>query len=173
NILCIHQPHFISPVMQQYVRHPKICGILSQMIAAHLPWWDGSVKCMQSMLFVKPPGFQGQAWHQDEIYIPTRDRSLCGAWIALDDGTIEHGCPGRSRKERPRPLPTGAVSSRWRASIRTPGKAAIPPRGTSGCAPARPRKSERVRQPSPVNTVWLIWRSPEAAGGRSHWKNDA
>jgi len=101
NILCIHQPHFISPVMEKYLRHPKICGILSQIIAAHLPWWDGSVKCMQSMLFVKPPGFQGQAWHQDEIYIPTRDRSLCGAWIAMDDATIENGClwviPGSHR----------------------------------------------------------------------------
>jgi len=42
-ILCIHQPHFISPVMAAYVRHPKICGILSQITAAHLPVWDGSV----------------------------------------------------------------------------------------------------------------------------------
>jgi hypothetical protein len=91
-ILCIHQPHFISPVIEKYVRHPKICGALSQIAAAHLPWWDGSVKCMQSMYFVKPPGFQGQAWHQDEIYIPTRDRSLIGAWIAVDDATVENGC---------------------------------------------------------------------------------
>jgi hypothetical protein len=102
NILCIHQPHYISPVMEKYVRHPKICGVLSQITAAHLPWWDGSVKCMQSMLFVKPPGFQGQAWHQDEIYIPTRDRSLIGAWIALDDATVENGClyviPGSHRR---------------------------------------------------------------------------
>ena len=92
---------FVSPVMRQYVRHPRICGILSQIVAAHLPWWDGSVKCMQSMLFVKPPGFQGQAWHQDEIYIPTRDRSLCGAWIAMDDANVENGClwviPGSHR----------------------------------------------------------------------------
>ena len=100
-ILCIHMPHYISPVMAAYVQHPKICGILSQITAAHLPYWDGSVKCMQSMLFVKPPAFQGQAWHQDEIYIPTRDRSLVGAWIALDDATIENGClwvvPGSHR----------------------------------------------------------------------------
>lgn len=100
-ILCIHQPHFISPVMRKYVRHPAICGVLSQVTGAHLPYWDGSVKCMQSMLFVKPPGFQGQAWHQDEIYIPTRDRSLIGAWIALDDATVENGClwviPGSHR----------------------------------------------------------------------------
>jgi len=92
SVLCIHQPHFVSPVIEKYVRHPKICGILSQITAAHLPWWDGSVKCMQSMYFVKPPEFQGQAWHQDEIYIPTRDRSLIGAWIAVDDATQENGC---------------------------------------------------------------------------------
>jgi ectoine hydroxylase-related dioxygenase (phytanoyl-CoA dioxygenase family) len=101
NILCIHQPHFISPVIEQHVRHPRICGALSQITAAHVPYWDGSVKCMQSMLFVKPPGFQGQAWHQDEIYIPTRDRSLIGAWTAMDDATIENGClyviPGSHR----------------------------------------------------------------------------
>lgn len=92
NILCIHQPHYVSPLMEKYARHPLICGALSQITAAHLPYWDGSVKCMQSMLFVKPPQFQGQAWHQDEIYIPTRDRSLVGAWIAIDDATIENGC---------------------------------------------------------------------------------
>jgi phytanoyl-CoA hydroxylase len=101
HILCIHQAHYISPVMKKYIQHPKICGVLSQITAAHLPFWDGSVKCMQSMLFVKPPSFQGQAWHQDEIYIPTRDRSLIGAWIAMDDATIANGClwviPGSHR----------------------------------------------------------------------------
>lgn len=44
------------------------------------------------MLFVKPPGMPGQAWHQDEHFLPTRDRSLCGVWIALDDAAIENGC---------------------------------------------------------------------------------
>ncbi len=78
--------------MREFVLHPLICSVLSQITAAHLPFWDGSVKCMQSMLFVKPPGFQGQGWHQDEIYIPTRDRSLIGAWIALDPATRENGC---------------------------------------------------------------------------------
>jgi len=100
-ILCIHQPHFISPVIEKYVKHEKVAGVLSQIVGAHLPHWDGSVKCMQSMMFVKPPHFQGQAWHQDEIYIPTRDRSLCGGWIAIDDATIDNGClwviPGSHR----------------------------------------------------------------------------
>ena len=91
-VLCMHQPHFFSPVIEKYVKHPKICGILSQITGAHLAHWDGAVKCMQSMYFIKPPEFQGQAWHQDEIYIPTRDRSLTGAWIALDDAVIDNGC---------------------------------------------------------------------------------
>ena len=91
-VLCMHQPHFFSPIVEKYVKHPKICSILSQITGAHLPYWDGSVKCMQSMYFIKPSGYPGQAWHQDEIYIPTRDRSLIGAWIALDDAVIENGC---------------------------------------------------------------------------------
>jgi phytanoyl-CoA hydroxylase len=101
-ILCIHQPHFISPVMRRFCSHPGITSVLSRIVGAHLAHWDGAVKCMQSMLFVKGPNKPGQAWHQDERYIPTRDRSLCGAWIALDDATIANGClwvvPGSHRQ---------------------------------------------------------------------------
>ncbi len=93
-ILCIHQPHFVSPVVEYFTRHPRIADVLGQVVGAHLAagHWDGSVKCMQSMFFAKPPGKPGQAWHQDEIFIPTRDRSLCGAWIAIDDATVDNGC---------------------------------------------------------------------------------
>ena len=66
NLLCIHQPHKISPVVLEMVKHQKICGMVSQLAGAHLPHWDGSTKCFQSLYFVKPPGFPGQAWHQDE-----------------------------------------------------------------------------------------------------------
>ena len=82
-ILAIHQPHYVSSVMEKYTRHPNISGVLSQITGAHMAHWSGNVKCMQSMLFIKPPGYQGQSWHQDENYIPTRDRSLIGAWIAM------------------------------------------------------------------------------------------
>lgn len=84
--LCIHQPHKISPVLLETgVKHAGMAAVLDRLIGP-------DVKCMQSMLFIKPPGFQGQGWHQDEIYIPTRDRSLTGGWIALDDATEENGC---------------------------------------------------------------------------------
>jgi phytanoyl-CoA hydroxylase len=100
-ILAVHFPHWVSEVALDLVRHPGVVSVLSRITGAHLAHWDGRVKCMQSMLFLKPPGLQGQAWHQDERYIPTRDRSLVGAWIALDDANVDNGClwvlPGSHR----------------------------------------------------------------------------
>jgi hypothetical protein len=92
--LCIHFPHKISGPMFDALSHPAIVDVLTQVIGPN-------VKCMQSMLFIKASGKPGQAWHQDEFYIPTRDRSLLGAWIAMDDATVENGClwviPGSHR----------------------------------------------------------------------------
>jgi len=83
--LCIHFPHKISDVMYDALSHPAIVETLTACVSPN-------VKAMQSMLFIKASGKPGQAWHQDEDYIPTRDRSLVGAWIALDDATVENGC---------------------------------------------------------------------------------
>ena len=85
NYIAIHFPHKISSKIQDYVLHFDIASILTRIISPN-------VKCMQSMLFVKGPGKPGQSWHQDEYYIPTRDRSLTGVWIAVDDAEIENGC---------------------------------------------------------------------------------
>ena len=103
-ILAVHFPHWVSDVAHEMVVHPGIAEIVGQIAGAHLPDWDGATKCMQSMLFFKPPGLQGQAWHQDERFIPTRDRSLVGAWIAIDDADQDNGClwvlPGSHRTGR-------------------------------------------------------------------------
>ncbi|MFL5801740.1 MAG: phytanoyl-CoA dioxygenase family protein [Roseiflexaceae bacterium] len=92
--LCIHFPHKISQVMYHTLAHPAIVNVLTTIIGPN-------IKCMQSMLFIKASGKPGQAWHQDEFFIPTRDRSLAGAWMALDDATVENGClwviPGSQR----------------------------------------------------------------------------
>ena len=85
NYLAIHFPHKISEVIKSYASHQKVSEVLSQIISPN-------VKCMQTMLFIKAPGKPGQAWHQDEYYIPTRDKSLTGVWIALEDAFIENGC---------------------------------------------------------------------------------
>ena len=83
--LCIHHPHKLSARMREAIFSPRIVDALGVVIGPN-------VKCMQSMLFVKGPGKPGQPWHQDEFFIPTRDRSLAGVWIALDDATVENGC---------------------------------------------------------------------------------
>jgi ectoine hydroxylase-related dioxygenase (phytanoyl-CoA dioxygenase family) len=84
-VLCIHFPHKMSKLMHGVLSQPRIVDVLTRVVGPN-------VKCMQSMLFIKASGKPGQAWHQDEDYIPTRDRSLIGAWIALDDATLENGC---------------------------------------------------------------------------------
>lgn len=93
--LCIHFPHKISDVLHDALAHPALVACLTRLIGPN-------IKCMQSMLFIKAAGKPGQAWHQDEFFIPTRDRSLLGAWIALDDATVENGClwvlPGSQRR---------------------------------------------------------------------------
>ncbi len=83
--LCIHFPDRCSPVMAKSLAHPSQIDVLTKIIGPN-------VKCMQSMLFIKASGKPGQAWHQDEYFIPTRDRSLVGGWMALDDATVENGC---------------------------------------------------------------------------------
>ncbi len=93
--LCVHYPHKLSPLMLDTMRHPAIVEPLTEVIGSN-------VKAMQSMLFVKAEGKPGQAWHQDEMFIPSRDRSLTAAWLALDDATVENGClwvlPGSHRR---------------------------------------------------------------------------
>ncbi len=92
--LAIHFPHKISDLIRHAAAHPRVVEVLREVVGPN-------VKAMQTMLFVKHAGKPGQAWHQDENFIPTRDRSLAAAWIALDDATVENGClwahPGSHR----------------------------------------------------------------------------
>ena len=93
-VLAIHFPHKLSDVFRTALTHPGIVDILALIVGPN-------VKCAQSMLFFKQSGKPGQAWHQDEHFIPTRDRSLTGVWIALDRATEVNGClrvlPGSHR----------------------------------------------------------------------------
>ncbi len=92
--LCVHFPHKVSPLLREVAALPALTTVLTDVIGPN-------VKMMQSMLFIKAAGKPGQAWHQDETHIPTRDRSLTAAWIALDDATVDNGClwvlPGSHR----------------------------------------------------------------------------
>ncbi len=95
-VIAVHFPHKISPLMREAMFHPRVVEVLKAIIGPHL-------KSMQTMLFVKRSGEPGQERLAPgrALRIPTRDRSLCSAWIALDDATIENGClwmhPGSPR----------------------------------------------------------------------------
>ena len=90
----VHFPHKVSDRIADVIAHPALAGVLTRVVSPN-------VKCMQSMLFTKGPGKPGQSWHQDEYFIPTRDRSLTGVWIAVDDADEANGClwvvPGSHR----------------------------------------------------------------------------
>ena len=49
------------------------------------------IKFIQSLYFVKSPQSAGVNWHQDEYYLPTRDKSLTGVWVAVDRADAENG----------------------------------------------------------------------------------
>ena len=93
--VCIHHPHKVSGIARAALAAPRVVDAVVRVVGPN-------VKAMQSMLFIKSEGKPGQAWHQDECFIPTRDRSLTAVWIALDDATIENGClwvlPGSHRR---------------------------------------------------------------------------
>jgi len=93
-VLCLHHVHKISGAFLELAKDPRITGVLATLIGPN-------VKFLQSQLFIKPPGFPGNPWHQDEGPIPTRDRSLVGVWIAIDDSIVANGClrvvPGSHR----------------------------------------------------------------------------
>jgi ectoine hydroxylase-related dioxygenase (phytanoyl-CoA dioxygenase family) len=85
NYNAIHFPHKISDQILSYLKDERVARVLQGIVSEN-------VKGVQSMLFVKAPGKPGQSWHQDEYFIPSRDRSLTGVWIAIDDAKIDNGC---------------------------------------------------------------------------------
>ena len=79
------QFHHHLEIHERFLLHPRLLDVLEVLIGPDL-------MAMQSMLFIKPPGKPGQAFHQDSYYIKTAPDTLCGAWIAIDDCDEENGC---------------------------------------------------------------------------------
>jgi len=75
--LRIHMLHRKLKLHERYLLHPRVLDVLEVLIGP-------DVMALQTMLFLKPPGSEGQGWHQDSFYIPTAPDTLCGAWIAID-----------------------------------------------------------------------------------------
>ncbi|MBA2362194.1 MAG: phytanoyl-CoA dioxygenase family protein [Chloroflexia bacterium] len=83
--LRIHMLHRQLEIHERFLLHPRILDVLEALIGP-------DVMAMQSMLFIKAPGGEGQGYHQDSYYIPTYPDTLCGAWVAVDNADEENGC---------------------------------------------------------------------------------
>jgi phytanoyl-CoA hydroxylase len=127
--------HKISPLFGALIADARIAPIVEKLIGPN-------VKGLHSQFFIKHAGMPGNAWHQDEAFVPTRDRSLCTAWIALDEATIENGClrflPGSQR--------TGVIWPRRRHND-----------------PALDREEEAFGFPQPVESTVAIPLKPGSA----------
>lgn len=83
--LRIHMLHRCLAIHERFLLHPRILDVLEALIGP-------DVMALQSMLFLKFPGGDGQGYHQDSYYIPTVPDTLCGAWLAIDRADEENGC---------------------------------------------------------------------------------
>lgn len=81
----IHMLHQHLEIHERFLLHPRVLDVLEALIGPDL-------MAMQTMLFLKPPGSDGQGYHQDSYYIPTLPDSLCGAWLAIDRADEANGC---------------------------------------------------------------------------------
>jgi len=82
--LRIHMLHMKLELHERFLLHPGVLDVLEVLIGP-------DVMALQTMLFLKPAGSEGQGWHQDSYYIPTAPDTLCGAWIAIDDCDEQNG----------------------------------------------------------------------------------
>ena len=82
-VTCTHV-HKSSPLLTAFMQDERLVEALGALVG-------DNVKGFASQFFIKHAGMPGNAWHQDENFVPTRDRSLCTAWIALDEATEENG----------------------------------------------------------------------------------
>ena len=83
--MACHVVHKVLPLTRTMLADQRIVDVVTALIGPN-------VKCVHSVLFLKGPGEPGNAWHQDETFIPTRDHSLTTVWIAIDDVEIANGC---------------------------------------------------------------------------------
>ena len=84
-LLRVHMLHRRHEIHERFLLHPRIVDVAAALIGP-------DVLALQSMLFVKGPGSEGQGYHQDSFHIITRPDTLIGAWLALDRADEENGC---------------------------------------------------------------------------------
>lgn len=96
-ILRIHMLHREVEIWERYLLYPRVLDVVQALTGP-------DVLAMQTMMFIKGPGQDGQGFHQDSYYIPTFPDTLLGAWIALDRADTENGCLRMSTGSNAEPI---------------------------------------------------------------------
>ena len=91
----IKTPHLVHPVFAEFLRSPKLLGILRDLLGV-------SVRLHGSKLNLKAPHFGSPVeWHQDWAFYPHTNDDLLAVGVMLDDTTVENGAlyivPGTHR----------------------------------------------------------------------------
>jgi ectoine hydroxylase-related dioxygenase (phytanoyl-CoA dioxygenase family) len=80
-----HMLHRELEIHERFMLHPRVLDVVAALVGP-------DVLALQTMLFVKRPGAEGQGYHQDSFHILTFPDTLIGAWLALDPADEENGC---------------------------------------------------------------------------------
>ncbi|MBP6506066.1 MAG: phytanoyl-CoA dioxygenase family protein [Opitutaceae bacterium] len=110
----IHMLHRQLPLHERYLLHPRVLDVLETLIGP-------DILALQTMLFLKPPGSEGQGWHQDTYYIPTHPDTLCGAWIAIDEVDEFNGAMWMAAGSNVEPVFPPRVEKNWYGDRHLPG----------------------------------------------------
>ena len=82
-----HALHDRDPVFDRFSRDPALAALAAEVGLGH-------PLLMQSMLIFKQPRIGGEVvWHQDASFLYTEPQSVVGFWFALEEATLDNGCP--------------------------------------------------------------------------------
>ena len=85
-----------SKAARAFSRHPRLRDICSDLIGGAVRlYWD-------QLVYKRPATKQEFPWHQDNGYTYVEPQQYLTCWVALNDATLENGCPwiapGRHRQ---------------------------------------------------------------------------
>jgi ectoine hydroxylase-related dioxygenase (phytanoyl-CoA dioxygenase family) len=76
-----------SAAARAFVKHPKLVALCNELLGPDVNlYWDQAV-------YKKPEKPRPFPWHQDTGYTFTEPQHYLTCWVALNDATIDNGCP--------------------------------------------------------------------------------
>jgi hypothetical protein len=117
--------HRWDQVALEWLLEPRLARSLTTLLGGLEPY------AVQTMLYFKPPGARGQAFHQDQYYLRVKPGTCVAAWMALDHCDEENGClevlPGSQEWPVLCPIPADTAESFTDITVPLPDEAELVP----------------------------------------------